>query len=156
MSRTKKIIILSSMIVLLAVTAVFNFVLSGTTIVDGTTSTSYFTEYKSQRSSSRNEQILQLDKIITESGEDSEVKETALIQKMQLTSLTEKEMRLENLIKAYGYEEVVVTMNINSPNINVVVKDSEFDQTDAVKIYSILTQEDTVDAENINIIPYLW
>ena len=47
-------------------------------------------------------------------------------------------------------------MNLSSPNVNVVVKDSEFDQTDAVKIYSILTQENTIDAENINIIPYLW
>ena len=101
MSKTKKIVILSSMIALLAVTAVFNFVLSGTTINDGSVSTSYFTEYKSQRSSSRNEQILQLDKIISESAEESEIKETALVQKLQLTSLTEKELRMENLIKAY-------------------------------------------------------
>lgn len=157
MSKKKKIIILSSMILLLVVTAVFNFVFSGSGVIsDATITTSYFSEYKAQRSSSRNEQILQLDKIILESGEDSAVKETALIQKMQLTALTEQELRLESLIKAYGYEEVVVTMNLSSPNVNVVVKDSEFDQTDAVKIYSILTSENTIDAENINIIPYLW
>ena len=155
MSKKKKIVILSSMIALLVVTAVFNFVLSGSTTVPDATSTTYFSEYKAQRSSSRNEQILQLDKIIAEAGEDFEVKETALTQKMQLTALTEKELRLETLIKAYGYEEVVVTMNLSSPNVNVVVKDAEFDQTDAVKIYSILTQENEVDAENINIIPYL-
>ncbi len=155
MSKKKKIVILSSMIALLVVTAIFNFVLSGSTTVPDATSTTYFSEYKAQRSSSRNEQILQLDKIIAEAGEDSEVKETALTQKMQLTALTEKELRLETLIKAYGYEEVVVTMNLSSPNVNVVVKDAEFDQTDAVKIYSILTQENEVDAENINIIPYL-
>ena len=155
MSKTKKIVILSSMIALLAVTAVFNFVLSGTTINDGSVSTSYFTEYKSQRSSSRNEQILQLDKIISESAEESEIKETALVQKLQLTSLTEKELRMENLIKAYGYEEVVVTMNLDSPNVNVIVKSDNFSQEDAIKIYSILTKDNTVDAENINIIPYL-
>ena len=155
MSKKKKIIVLSSMIALLVATAVFNFVLSGSTNVEGVTATSYFSEYKSQRSSSRNEQILQLDKIIAEANEDSEVKETALAQKMQLTALTEQELRLETLIKAYGYEEVVVTMNLSSPNVNVVVKDNDFDQADAVKIYSILTQENNVDAENINIIPYL-
>ena len=126
MSKKKKIIILSSMILLLVVTAVFNFVFSGSGVIsDATITTSYFSEYKAQRSSSRNEQILQLDKIILESGEDSAVKETALIQKMQLTALTEQELRLESLIKAYGYEEVVVTMNLSSPNVNVVVKDSE-------------------------------
>ena len=114
MSKKKKIIVLSSMIALLVATAVFNFVLSGSTNVEGVTATSYFSEYKSQRSSSRNEQILQLDKIIAEANEDSEVKETALAQKMQLTALTEQELRLETLIKAYGYEEVVVTMNLSS------------------------------------------
>ena len=99
---------------------------------------------------------MQLDKIIAEADEGSDVKETALTQKIQLTALTEQELRLESLIKAYGYEEVVVTMNLNSPNVNVVVKDGEFDQADAVKIYSILTEDNTIDAENVNIIPYLW
>lgn len=155
MSKKKKVIVLSCMILLLAITAVCNFVLSGTTIYGESTSTAYFQEYRAQRSSSRNEQILQLDKIIAESGDDLEVKETALNQKLQLTALTEKELKLETLIKAYGYEEVVVTMNIDSPNVNVVVKDSDFDQTDAIKIYNLLTQESLVDSENINIIPYL-
>ncbi|MBO7215265.1 MAG: SpoIIIAH-like family protein [Clostridia bacterium] len=155
MSKKKKVIILSSMIALLAVTAVFNFVLSGSANVSDSTDATYFSEYKAERSSSRNEQILQLDKIIAEADETSEIRETALTQKLQLTALTEQELRMESLIKAYGYEEVVVTMNLNSPNVNVVVKDSEFDQADAVKIYSILTNESTIDAENINIIPYL-
>ena len=156
MSKKKKIVILSCMIALLSVTAVLNFVLSGGDTYTDSTSTAYFSEYRTQRLTTRNEQILELDKIIAECEEDSELKETALTQKMQLTALTEQELKFESLIKAYGYEEVVVTMSLNSPNVSVVVKDSGFDQTDAVKIYSILTQEDTVDAENINIIPYLW
>lgn len=155
MSKTKKIVILSSMILLLAVTAVFNFVLSSSTQYEGATSTAYFAEYKAQRSSSRNEQLIELDRIIASAEEGSEAKQTALVQKINLTSLTEKELRLESLIKAYGYEEVVVTMNLDSPNVSVVVKDVDFDQTDAVKIYSLLTQETQVDAENVNIIPYL-
>ncbi len=155
MSKKKKIIILSSMIALLAVTAVFNFVLAGTDSMQDATSASYFIEYKAERSSSRNEQILQLDKIISEAETNSDVRATALTQKLQLTALTEQEMRYESLIKAHGYDEVVVTMNLNSPNVNVVVRDSDFDQTDAVKIYSILTKDSVIDAENINIIPYL-
>ncbi len=154
MSKKKKIIILSSMIALLAITAVANFVLS-TNSYDDTTSTGYFSEYRSQRSSSRNEQILQLDKIIQESEEDSETRATALEQKMQLTALTEKELKLETLIKAYGYEEVVVTMSITSPNVSVIVKNSEFEQADAIKIYNLLVSESEIDSENINIIPYI-
>ena len=155
MSKKKKIIILSCMIALLSVTAVLNFVLSGNDIYTESTSTAYFSEYRTQRLTTRNEQILELDKIIAECAEDSEVKETALTQKMQLTALTEQELKFESLIKAYGYEEVVVTMSLNSPNVSVVVKDSEFDQADAIKIYSILVQDNNIDSENINIIPYL-
>ena len=155
MSKTKKVIILSSMILLLAVTAVFNFVLSSSPSYSASTDATYFAEYKAQRSSSRNEQLVELEKIIAEAEAGSVAQQTALTQKIELTSLTEKEMKLESLIKAYGYEEVVVTMNLNSPNVSVVVKDVDFDQTDAVKIYSILTQETQVDAENVNIIPYL-
>ena len=76
-------------------------------------------------------------------------------QKLQLTGITEQELKLETLIKAYGYEEVVVTMGLDSPNVNVVVKNSEFDQSDAVKIYNILVSETDIDCENVNIIPYL-
>ena len=155
MSKKKKIVVLSCMIALLAATAVLNFVLSGNSVNVDSTSAAYFTEYRSQRSSSRNEQILQLDKIIAESGEDLAVKEEALNQKLQLTAITEKELKLETLIKAYGYEEVVVTMNISSPNVSVVVKDAEFDQNDAVKIFNLLVTESNVDAENVSIIPYL-
>ena len=155
MSKKKKIIILSCMIALLAVTAVCNFVLSGDSVYDDSTSTAYFSEYRTERSSSRNEQILQLDKIIAESQEDSEVRETALTQKMQLTMLTEQELKLETLIKAYGYEEVVVTMSITSPNVSVIVKNDTFDQADAVKIYNLLVSEAEIDSENINIIPYI-
>ena len=155
MNKKKKIIILSLMIALLAVTAVCNFLLSGDSVYDNSTSTAYFSEYRSQRSSSRNEQILQLDKIIAESEESSEVRETALTQKTQLTALTEQELKLETLIKAYGYEEVVVTMSMTSPNVSVIVKNDVFDQADAVKIYNLLVNETDVDSENINIIPYI-
>ena len=155
MSKKKKIIILSSMIALLAITAAFNFIFAGGENYVESTETAYFSEYRAERSTKRNEQLLQLDKIIAESEEGSEVHETAITQKLQLTSLTEQELKLETLIKAYGYEEVVVTMGLDTPNVNVVVKNAEFDQTDAIKIYNILVTETNIDSENVNIIPYL-
>ena len=155
MSKKKKIIVLSSMILLLVVTATLNFVFAGSNSYNDALETGYFSEYRTERSTKRNEQILQLEKIIAESDEGSEIRETAITQKLQLTSLTEQELKLETLIKAYGYDEVVVTMSIDSPNVNVVVKNSEFDQTDAIKIYNILVNETQIDCENVNIIPYL-
>ena len=46
-------------------------------------------------------------------------------------------------------------MGLDTPNVNVVVKNAEFDQTDAIKIYNILVTETNIDSENVNIIPYL-
>ncbi len=156
MSKKKKIIVLSCMIALLVATAVCNFLLSGNTVYnEESLETSYFSQYRTELSSKRNEQILQLDKIIAESEEASSIKEQALLQKMQLLSLTEQELKLESLIKAYGYDEVVVTMNLDSPNVSVVVKEDEFMQDDAIKIYNLIVQESNIDCENINIIPYL-
>ncbi len=156
MSKRKKIVVLSLMIALLAVTAVFNFVLSGDSVYnEDASNVAYFSQYRSQLSSQRNEQILQLDKIINQDDASNDVKESALTQKMQLLSLTEQELRLESVIKAYGYDEVVVTMSLNSPNVSVVVKEDVFEQADAIKIYNILSQETNIDCENVNIIPYL-
>lgn len=156
MSKKKKVVILSSMIALLAVTAVFNFVLSGEKSYSAySEETAYFSEYRTQRSTSRNEQFLQLDKIISESGEDTAQREEAISRKFKLTGITEREMKIESLIKACGYNEVVVTMSIDNPNINVVVKDADFTQDDAVKIYDIVVSEGNVDCEDVNIIAYL-
>ena len=62
MSRTKKIIIMSGLVLLLAVTAVFNFVLAGATENidgDGVTTANYFATYRTERVTKRNEELLQ-------------------------------------------------------------------------------------------------
>ena len=79
------------------------------------TTANYFTQYRSERMTSRNEELLQLDAIISAAGEeDSAAKEDALAMKVKITEITEHELLLENLIKAVGYEDVVVTIGMNS------------------------------------------
>ena len=102
MSKKKKVIILTCMIALLAVTAVFNFVLSKDGVKDSgeiITTASYFSQYRTDRTSSRNEQMLQLDEIISSSDGSSEVKTNALKLKLKLTEITEKEFKLEHLMR---------------------------------------------------------
>ena len=153
MSKKKKIIILSCMIALLAVTAVFNFLLTKPTSNNAVTAANYFTQYRTERTSSRNEQILQLDAIIASSDSSAETLDEALDMKLKLTALMEKELLLENLIKARGYEDAVVTIGLTSGNINVIVKDADFVQDDAVAIYTILQDEASATPENVKIIP---
>ncbi len=153
MSKKKKIIILSCMIALLAVTAVFNFLLSKPKTENVVAAANYFTQFRTERSSSRNEQMLQLDAIITDATAGSEELSEALSMKLQLATIMEQELLLENLIKARGYEDAVVTIGTTSGNINVIVKDVDFTQDDAIAIYTILKDEASATPENVKIIP---
>lgn len=155
MSKKKKIIVLSLMVLLLAVTAVFNFVLAGdsSTSDDTITTAAYFAQYKTERSQSRSEQLVQLDEIIAAEEESSQTKTEALNLKLKLTGIIEDELFLETLIEARGYEDAVVSIGLTSDNVNVIVKDSDFTQDDAVIIYTILSDEVNVDPENVTIVP---
>lgn len=157
MTKKKKIIILSCMIALLAVTAVFNFVLTTAPISSGgevatLSSANYFTQYRSERITTRNEELLQLDEIIATSAENSKERSDALSMKIELTEMTEKEMMLESLLKAYGFEDAVVVMGIDSGNVNVIAKSQDLSADDAVIIYTIVSEEIAVTPENVNII----
>ncbi len=158
MTKRKKIIVLSCMIALLAVTAVFNFVLTSPTDLNSgdvnvIATSNYFTQYRSERLNSRNEELLQLDSVIQSAEASSEEYATALSLKIELTEMTEKEFLLENLIKAYGFEDVVVVIGLDSDNVNVIAKTEELSTDDAIAIYTIIQEEHVVSPENVKIIP---
>ncbi len=154
MSKKKKIIVLSCMIALLAVTAVFNFILTDTSVKETSVSTAdYFVEYKTERATTRNEEILQLNEIIENESTTLEAKSDALTMKLKLTSAMENELMLEYLLKTQGFSNVAVTCGTTTNSVNVIVANSELSQEDAVKIYSIIVGQMNVTPENVNIIP---
>ena len=157
MTKKRKIVILSCMIALLAVTAVFNFILTTETINDGDTtivsSANYFSQYRTERLTTRNEELLQLDSIITTASEGSTERNQALSMKIELTEITEQELLLENLIKAYGFEDAVVVIGLQSDNVNVIAKSEQLTTDDAILIYTIVSEEIGVSPENVKIIP---
>lgn len=157
MTKKKKIIVLSCMIALLAVTAVFNFMFTTTTYsaeeATAVSSANYFSQYRNERMTTRSEELLQLDAIINASAEGSVERNQALNMKTQLTSITEKELLLESLIKAYGFEDAVVVIGLDSGNVNVIAKSASLTTDDAIKIYSIVAEENVASPENVKIIP---
>ena len=157
MTKKKKIIILSCMIALLAVTAVFNFLFTTDTYSQDesavVTSANYFAQYRNERMNTRYEELLQLDSIISASAEGSLERNEALKMKTELTEITEKEMLLESLIKAYGFEDAVVVIGIDSNNVNVITKSADLTTEDAIKIYTIIQEENIASPENVKIIP---
>lgn len=153
MSKKKKIIVLSCMIALLITTAVLNFVFAQSVSVndDATPTASYFTEVKATRNTSRNKQLTQIDEVITSDIENEEAKNEALAMKLKISKIMEQENLLENLIKAKGYEEVAVTIGMSSDNVSIIVKDAEFDQDDAILIYTICANEVNASPDNVYI-----
>ena len=157
MSKKRKVIVLSCMIALLAITAVFNFIM--TTTIPGEedlpviSSANYFSQYRTERLTTRNEELLQLDAVISASEKGSVEYNEALSMKTDITAITEKEMLLENLIKAYGFEDAVVVIGLDSDNINVITKTAELSSDDATKIYTIIAEEMSTSIDNVKIIP---
>ena len=153
MSKKKKVVVLSCMIALLITTAILNFVLSSSPIPgeEVTPTANYFTEVRSTRNTSRNKQLIQINEIIEQSAEGSEEREEALLMKLKITEIMEQENLLENLIKAKGYEEVAVTIGSSSDNVSIIVKDADFDQDDAVLIYTLCSDEINATPDNVYI-----
>ena len=157
MSNKKKIILMSSLVLLLAVTAVFNFVFANvnvrTTSSNGVTTANYFTTYRNERTTTRNEEIVQLDSVIALYEEGDEKYETATAMKMELVSAMERELVLENMVKSLGFSDAVVSVSVDSDNVNVFINSSELNYDTALSIYNMMKNETGIVSGNVIIMP---
>lgn len=156
MTKKKKIIIMSSLVLLLAVTAVLNVVLatSSTTSSASTVTTSnYFTTYRSERTTTRSEELLQIDSVIALYEEDSTKYQEAVEMKLKLIDIMESELVIESMIKSLGFSDAVVSISSESDNVNVFINSDELDYDTALAIYNLLRNECNVSAGNIIIMP---
>ncbi len=157
MSNKKKIIIMSSLVLVLAVTAVFNFMFANSVATgasqEGVTTANYFTTYRAERTTTRNEEIVQLDSVIALYEEGDEKYEAATEMKMEIVSAMEKELVLENMVKSLGFSDTVVAVSSDSNNINVFINSAELNYDTALSIYSMMKNETGIVAGNIIIMP---
>jgi len=161
MSNKKKIIILVGMFALLVVTAVLNYTIaanskSSSGSGDGTaTAGSFFTTYRTERVATRNEEISYLDSIIAnDSPEYADARDAAVAQKLKIINNMDTELTVENLIKAAGYDEVVVNIGLTSDNINIIVQTADaLTQAQVGNIYTIVYEETNISPDNVRIIP---
>ena len=158
MSNKKKIIIMTSLVLLLAVTAIFNFVFASAQTAaaatdGGVTTANYFTTYRSERTATRNEELVQLDSVIALYEEGDDRYEEATEMKMDIVAAMEKELVLENMVKSLGFSDAVVSVSADSDNINVFINSSELNYDTALSIYNMMKNETGVVAGNIIIMP---
>ncbi len=158
MSKKKKIVLLSVMVVLLVVSGVMNFMLTGTTDEvptggeDVLSASSFFSAFRTDRASTREQTILELDAIISSEDTSLEAKTAAEEMKLKICANMQTEFDLEALIKAKGFSEAVVT--VGSQNINVLVSDDSLESAEVAQILTIVTEETGVAPGNVKITPY--
>ena len=155
MKKRTKIIIITAMVLLLGVTGYLNVMLNNSVSNNGDdvqTTSSYFQTYRADRESTRDQEMLYYDAIISSDSSSEEAIKNAENAKLALVDQMEQELVIEGLIKAKGLEDCVVT--ILDENINAVVKAESLTAAQAAQITSIIqTQLSITGIKNIKIIP---
>ena len=153
MKKRTKIIILSFMVVLLGVTGYLNIVLNNSVEQTNTNvaTTSYFTSYRNDRSSTRDQEILYYDAIIDSDSSTTTAVDAAEQAKLSLIATMEKELAVEGLIKAQGFSDCVIA--ISDSKVNVVVKGSNLTENEVAQISTIVKEQLGTELKNIVIIP---
>ena len=155
MKKRTKIIIISAMMLLLGVTGYLNVVLNNQVSNGGTdnvvTTANYFQTYRTDRESTRDQEMLYYDAIISSENSTESAIQSAEEAKLSLIGQMEKELVVEGLIKAKGFEDCIVT--ISDSNVNAVVKTKELSSNEVAQIVSVIQSQLSVGIENIKIIP---
>ena len=158
MTKTKKIIIAVSMLLVLAVAAYLNFALldndkTATADGDAVATSTFFTTYRSTWDEMRAEEINNLNEIIAVEGDEyAEARANATAQKQKIIELMETEMLLESLLKAKGYDDLVVTIGVDSNNVNVIAAKESLTLQDTAIIYNTIVEELDVSPDYVKIL----
>ncbi len=154
LKKKTKIFILIAMVLLLGVTGYLNVALNNnaTTPTSGAiTTANYFDTYRTDRQSTRDQELLYYDSIISSESSSSEAIANAEAKKLEIVNAMESELVMEGLIKAKGFEDVIVTNSAS--NVNVIVKGTNLESSQVAQIVEIVKQQTSKSIDNIKIIP---
>ncbi len=158
---SRKAMVISLMVVLLFVTGLLNLKyissdenvedVNSENVLEGEVETAnFFTTYKSERMSNREEEMTYLDSVIANASTDTETINEAQQMKMEIIANMELESTLEGLLVAKGFDDAIVTFG--STSVNIVVKDKELTQAKVAQILDIVTTETQYTAGEVKVI----
>jgi len=153
MKKKTKIFVLVAMVLLLGITGYLNIVLNSSTTETEptvTTNASYFELYRTDRESTRDQELLYYQSII-ESAKSEESVASAKAAMDALLVKMETELIVENTIKGYGFSDCIVTSS--NENVNVIVEAQSLTTAEVAKIVSVIQDELKTNIKNIKIIP---
>ncbi|MBU5677567.1 SpoIIIAH-like family protein [Alkaliphilus sp. MSJ-5] len=110
-------------------------------------SNTYFIESKLERDKKRSEMISNLNDIINGQNTSEEIRDQAVSMKLNTITSTEKEVFIENMIMAKGFNDVIVYLSDQS--INIVVSSDNLTEKDVAKIVDIVNRETDIAMDNI-------
>lgn len=155
LKKRTKIFILVAMVLLLGVTGYLNVALnknsSTQTSGSAVTTANYFDTYRTDRQSTRDQELLYYDSIISSTSSSKEAIANAEAKKLEIVNGMESELVMEGLIKAKGFEDVIVTNSAS--NVNVIVKCSNLESSQVAQIVQIVKEQTSKSIDNIKIIP---
>ena len=114
--------------------------------------TTFFNDYRTERTTTREQEMNYLNEIIEHEKTDAETLKEANEQKAALTQAMEQELIIEGLVKAQGFNDCVVTISAHSVNV-VVDNEAELTPAQTAQILEIVRTETQQSAENVKIIP---
>jgi hypothetical protein len=144
------------MVAILAIAAVVNVTLLTGNKGNGddpVVQTGFFQTSKLDRQTTRDYEIAELNAILAMEGDEyAEARQSALAKKQSIVDAMETEMLLETLLKAQGFENVLVTVNAAGDSVSVIVDKDELSREDTVRIYNVIATETTVSTEYVKIL----
>ncbi|GAB6087779.1 SpoIIIAH-like family protein [Alkaliphilus crotonatoxidans] len=107
----------------------------------------YFIESKLERDKKRSEMISYLDDIVNNQYTSEDQRNQALDMKMNVIGNSDKELLIENMVMAKGFNDVVVF--ISGDSINVVVQSEGLNEKEVAQIVDIVRRETDIPMDNI-------
>lgn len=160
-ANKKKILVLFVMVALLVTTGVLNFVLNDSLSGklqdaniggDDTSIATFFSAHRESRVAARQQDLVILDSIIDSANASAMAKTAAEQQKLDLGNRMILENDIETLILAYGFEDVLVS--IDTSNVYVVVLAESITPVERAQIASVVCAKTSYAVGDIKIIPY--
>jgi len=111
----------------------------------------FFRDFRFERESTRRQETEYIMEVIDNPDADSQIRQEAKEQLLEIAGNMEKELRIETLIKAKGFEDVAVLLQMDS--VNVIVDRQELMPEEVARILEIVIRESGQQAENVKIIP---
>lgn len=108
-----------------------------------------FSSYRQDRDVNRSRSLEALQEIVNNKNTSQTTRDEAQKQIIKLTETNQKELILENLIKAKGFQDAVVLIDNNTAN--VIVQADKLSEQEVAKIQDVVLQQTGFSLDNIKI-----